>query len=138
RRSPRRCSWTSLCWSWPRSSGASAPRGWRRRRRRCAPRGRRWWRSPARTGRPPPRSEEHTSELQSREKLVCRLLLEKKNNRINRLHNHKINLIRSLDFLSTDEIRMVLAAVLVDIDATLRRTIDLDHTRDGRNRLILD
>src|SRR5690606_16364086 len=27
----------------------------------------------------PPRSEEHTSELQSREKLVCRLLLEKKN-----------------------------------------------------------
>src|SRR5690606_41419281 len=25
-----------------------------------------------------PRSEEHTSELQSREKLVCRLLLEKK------------------------------------------------------------
>src|SRR5690606_41315092 len=33
--------------------------------------------------RPPsagwPRSEEHTSELQSRENLVCRLLLEKKN-----------------------------------------------------------
>src|SRR5436309_12675396 len=29
--------------------------------------------------RPPsPRSEEHTSELQSRENLVCRLLLEKK------------------------------------------------------------
>src|SRR5690606_40026036 len=27
---------------------------------------------------PPVRSEEHTSELQSREKLVCRLLLEKK------------------------------------------------------------
>src|SRR5690606_5504590 len=27
------------------------------------------------------RSEEHTSELQSREKLVCRLLLEKKNSR---------------------------------------------------------
>src|SRR5690606_41660016 len=26
-----------------------------------------------------PRSEEHTSELQSRENLVCRLLLEKKN-----------------------------------------------------------
>src|SRR5207302_4779343 len=29
-------------------------------------------------GRPPFRSEEHTSELQSRENLVCRLLLEKK------------------------------------------------------------
>src|SRR5436309_8051675 len=28
--------------------------------------------------RPAARSEEHTSELQSREKLVCRLLLEKK------------------------------------------------------------
>src|SRR5207244_12777089 len=30
-------------------------------------------------GRPPPRSEEHTSELQSPDHLVCRLLLEKKN-----------------------------------------------------------
>src|SRR5947209_14689343 len=29
-----------------------------------------------------PRSEEHTSELQSRQYLVCRLLLEKKNNQI--------------------------------------------------------
>src|SRR5690606_41570371 len=31
------------------------------------------------TAKPKLRSEEHTSELQSREKLVCRLLLEKKN-----------------------------------------------------------
>src|SRR6266700_3932469 len=31
-----------------------------------------------RCSRSSPRSEEHTSELQSREKLVCRLLLEKK------------------------------------------------------------
>src|SRR5436309_5641217 len=30
-----------------------------------------------------PRSEEHTSELQSRENLVCRLLLEKKKNYVN-------------------------------------------------------
>src|SRR3712207_7335792 len=30
--------------------------------------------------RPGPRSEEHTSELQSRQYLVCRLLLEKKKN----------------------------------------------------------
>src|SRR5690606_41229859 len=45
------------------------------------------WRHAARRGRPVgvggchcrgPRSEEHTSELQSRENLVCRLLLEKK------------------------------------------------------------
>src|SRR5690606_41462686 len=31
-----------------------------------------------------PRSEEHTSELQSRENLVCRLLLEKKKKKKNR------------------------------------------------------
>src|SRR3712207_7911509 len=38
-------------------------------------------RLPARPGAAPrPRSEEHTSELQSRQYLVCRLLLEKKNN----------------------------------------------------------
>src|SRR2546430_12880990 len=43
--------------------------------------------SASHTGRPstvphagvPPRSEEHTSELQSQSNLVCRLLLEKKN-----------------------------------------------------------
>src|SRR5690606_40660951 len=36
--------------------------------------------TPRSTLEPPcPRSEEHTSELQSRENLVCRLLLEKKN-----------------------------------------------------------
>src|SRR6266508_5359141 len=33
------------------------------------------------TGRIRPRSEEHTSELQSRGQLVCRLLLEKKKNK---------------------------------------------------------
>src|SRR5690606_39452826 len=32
------------------------------------------------------RSEEHTSELQSRENLVCRLLLEKKKNRKSNLY----------------------------------------------------
>src|SRR5690606_39607388 len=32
--------------------------------------------------RSPFRSEEHTSELQSRENLVCRLLLEKKKNKL--------------------------------------------------------
>src|SRR3712207_7515127 len=36
-----------------------------------------------------PRSEEHTSELQSRQYLVCRLLLEKKQNNIRHLH-HKL------------------------------------------------
>src|SRR5690625_5318722 len=41
-----------------------------------------------------PRSEEHTSELQSRGHLVCRLLLEKKKNKISqkiRKNNNKIN-----------------------------------------------
>src|SRR3712207_8873694 len=32
-----------------------------------------------------PRSEEHTSELQSRQYLVCRLLLEKKHRKLTRL-----------------------------------------------------
>src|SRR2546430_10109580 len=35
--------------------------------------------SPARSRQTAPRSEEHTSELQSQSNLVCRLLLEKKN-----------------------------------------------------------
>src|SRR5690606_40930638 len=49
-------------------------------------------RAPPRVPRsaPVPRSEEHTSELQSRENLVCRLLLEKKNmiDRIQGLAKH--------------------------------------------------
>src|SRR3712207_7278200 len=50
------------------STASSTPRGRRvRRRGRCSP--------SATSGR---RSEEHTSELQSRQYLVCRLLLEKK------------------------------------------------------------
>src|SRR2546430_12129149 len=35
----------------------------------------------------PPRSEEHTSELQSQSNLVCRLLLEKKNHSRQPYHN---------------------------------------------------
>src|SRR3712207_7484148 len=49
---------------------------------------------PPPASRPPrersPRSEEHTSELQSRQYLVCRLLLEKKNKQIKfRQHRRK-------------------------------------------------
>src|SRR5690625_5419902 len=36
------------------------------------------------------RSEEHTSELQSRGHLVCRLLLEKKKPNGDAVHNHKL------------------------------------------------
>src|SRR3712207_7561917 len=58
---------------YPRGTGASAASRARRgaRAREARPRGRRG---------SDPRSEEHTSELQSRQYLVCRLLLEKKNN----------------------------------------------------------
>src|SRR5205085_8179977 len=38
----------------------------------------------------PLRSEEHTSELQSQSNLVCRLLLEKKNNKQISTHNNSV------------------------------------------------
>src|SRR5215813_14503483 len=69
-----------------------------RRRAPPAPPGpaRRWWPRCSRRTRsagspwpPAPRSEEHTSELQSRPHLVCRLLLEKKKkNRHQPHHRH--------------------------------------------------
>src|SRR3712207_8240145 len=74
----------------PRRLGTTSGRGRRRdpgggrqegARRRDRDRGRRSVTpgpDSAATG-PPERSEEHTSELQSRQYLVCRLLLEKKN-----------------------------------------------------------
>src|SRR3712207_7533976 len=40
----------------------------------------------------PPRSEEHTSELQSRQYLVCRLLLEKKKNKTHTRISHNYSL----------------------------------------------
>src|SRR3712207_7332841 len=52
----------------------------RRRRCCCGPRGRLV--GGERPGSFLPRSEEHTSELQSRQYLVCRLLLEKKKQKI--------------------------------------------------------
>src|SRR5438067_2852548 len=42
------------------------------------------------------RSEEHTSELQSRFDLVCRLLLEKKKKKKNELHEYTYNSTTSL------------------------------------------
>src|SRR5207302_5582374 len=62
-----------------------------------------WGARPPSRGRPPcrcratartaGRSEEHTSELQSRENLVCRLLLEKKNNK--QLPNNQIRVFNA-------------------------------------------
>src|SRR3989449_6615558 len=48
------------------------------KRPRLTPMGKRWKKSSAPAVPSPRRSEEHTSELQSRLHLVCRLLLEKK------------------------------------------------------------
>src|SRR5690349_23440287 len=41
------------------------------------------------------RSEEHTSELQSRRDLVCRLLLEKKKKKVIKLYKRTVNIPRS-------------------------------------------
>src|SRR6266511_5904788 len=68
----------------------------RRQRRQGQERDEVEWAGVRRQG-PAARSEEHTSELQSRENIVCRLLLEKKkntnytrNNNENRKHHNKI------------------------------------------------
>src|SRR3712207_5241302 len=52
-------------------------------RARCQQRARRDRTQPPPSGHNGERSEEHTSELQSRQYLVCRLLLEKKKNKLN-------------------------------------------------------
>src|SRR5215203_6668098 len=51
-------------------------------------RSRSWTTTSSQRGRVP-RSEEHTSELQSRQYLVCRLLLEKKKKKIQTMHDIK-------------------------------------------------
>src|SRR5258708_1224401 len=48
------------------------------------------------------RSEEHTSELQSPDHLVCRLLLEKKKNKLNTRCQHRTTAPLSTVFLSID------------------------------------
>src|SRR5207244_4882584 len=70
-RSPRRAS------ARPRSGCGTGTRRRTRPRMGCAP-------------APPSRSEEHTSELQSPDHLVCRLLLEKKNRTIEPHLDHSI------------------------------------------------
>src|SRR2546430_14557281 len=78
-----------LPWTWPRQDYIARLEEEEKRRSnrqpRAAARGRPppcaplpWLAVRGRSTRPPPRSEEHTSELQSQSNLVCRLLLEKK------------------------------------------------------------
>src|SRR2546422_8586103 len=70
--------YTTLFRSWRRSARGSPERS-RARFSRCSPEYRRKDREAlAEKHQEPGRSEEHTSELQSRLHLVCRLLLEKK------------------------------------------------------------
>src|SRR3712207_6894232 len=78
-----------LARAFPVAAGRAAPVGGRGRRGtvRARPRAR----LSAVRGGPPvrrARSEEHTSELQSRQYLVCRLLLEKKKNRLGGVARH--------------------------------------------------
>src|SRR3712207_8887122 len=54
----------------------------------------------SRTSRLPARSEEHTSELQSRQYLVCRLLLEKKNTALDDLNQVRLNTLQKIDAIS--------------------------------------
>src|SRR2546422_6911538 len=72
----------------------------------------RWCRRRKSAGREPPiadhesRSEEHTSELQSRLHLVCRLLLEKKKNtKITITTNNGIKTSKACHATSTEQIR---------------------------------
>src|SRR5438445_8962572 len=52
--------------------------------------------SPARAVRHAERSEEHTSELQSRQYLVCRLLLEKKKKKERRQDSRTVQYVHAL------------------------------------------
>src|SRR6476620_12788307 len=75
----------------PISPPAPGPRARARSTARAGPRGGACSRAPARSRG---RSEEHTSELQSRQYLVCRLLLEKKKKTIvYSLHKHIIYIL---------------------------------------------
>src|SRR5690606_40681581 len=80
------------------SSCPAAPRSWRRTSRRsrpgCARSSPRPSRSCATSCRR--RSEVHTSELQSREKLVCRLLLEKKQGLRRHTTNHTYQNVKTI------------------------------------------
>src|SRR3989442_8724587 len=65
-----------------RRTGVERPRAGGAHRRRCRRRN---------------RSEEHTSELQSRPHLVCRLLLEKKKNRASHEGEGKLPLLHKMN-----------------------------------------
>src|SRR5690348_18191246 len=74
--------YTTLFRSWPSGCRGRSPSGTARSAARAGSARNMRWSPPTGSCRcrpSPPRSEEHTSELQSPVHLVCRLLLEKKN-----------------------------------------------------------
>src|SRR2546430_7214075 len=83
----------------------------------------------ARCTSPSPRSEEHTSELQSQSNLVCRLLLEKKKKILRTIFNKRSPTLRS----HTDVTRhvVILASLLQTPHyvTTVPQHIQLDLSR---------
>src|SRR2546422_3890851 len=85
-----------------RSHPPPPPRGWRLNPQRVEYPSSRTGRGERHTGCPGtiqtwiPRSEEHTSELQSRLHLVCRLLLEKKKNNSNNSNSTTLAIAHAL------------------------------------------
>src|SRR2546430_3421668 len=77
------------------------------------------------------RSEEHTSELQSQSNLVCRLLLEKKNNQPRHL-DHADAYLHSRDH---ERIALIVFARLVElgVDERVRPISDPDEPRSHRS-----
>src|SRR5256886_4750906 len=69
------------------------------------------------------RSEEHTSELQSQSNLVCRLLLEKKNNTAQISHSN--NTKRTLFFLEAADPEYQLAPVFRSVSTCRVRSFSL-------------
>src|SRR5215813_14586442 len=68
---------------------------------------------PANQSRPDVRSEEHTSELQSRPHLVCRLLLEKKKNKFIALGSVIRGATSHLEFVCDESARVLMALSMV-------------------------
>src|SRR3712207_7042289 len=76
------------------------------------------------------RSEEHTSELQSRQYLVCRLLLEKKNTLLNSTHSNPSYAVFCLKKknIQTGAILIILNTLRLDSRETLYALILISHT----------
>src|SRR5256886_3202412 len=78
------------------------------------------------------RSEEHTSELQSQSNLVCRLLLEKKNNSRNfHLNSQLKNLYTSSSYTILQHTNIVIS---VDVRISSLRNLNVNNKTTSRTR----